>query len=130
MTVAMLVLGTALLCILGLLATFMPQRRVPGLDESSISAAEQLDVARAIQRKMRIAELQRRVANRNWLAYALLGMALLMQIAALAADHLAHPSIAAVSVVPAFFIVLSAQASRRRDAQRQLKEILGSRAFP
>ena len=121
-----LVLGAVLLSILGIIASFITQRRVLALDESSIDTAAQLDAAMAIQRSIRNAELQRRMTDRNYWSYALLGLAFLMQIAALAVDHLAHPSIAAVSIVPAFFIVLTARASRRRYAQRQLDTYLRS----
>jgi hypothetical protein len=120
MIVTALVLGAVLLSILGLIASFITQRRVHALDESSIDTAAQLDAARAIQRAIRIAELQRRMTDRNYLSYALLGLAFLMQIVALAVDHLAHPSIAVIGIVPAFFTVLTARASRRRYAQRQL----------
>jgi hypothetical protein len=126
MIVTGLVLGAVLLSILGLMASFTTQRRVVALDESSIDNAAKLDAAMAIQRSIRMAELQRRMTDRNYLSYALLGLAFLMQIVALAVDHLAHPSIAVISVVPAFFIVLMARASRRRYAQRQLDTYLRS----
>ena len=126
MIVTALVLGAVLLCILGLIASFFTQRRVLALDESSIDTAAQLDAAMAIQRAIRIAELQRRMADRNYLSYAFLGLAFLMQIVALALDHLAHPSIAVIGIVPAFFTVLTARASRRRYAQRQLDTYLRS----
>jgi hypothetical protein len=126
MIVAALVLGAVLLSILGLIASFIAPRRVLALDESSIDTAAQLDAAMAIQRAIRIAELQRRMTDRNHLSYALLGLAFLMQIVALAVDHLAHPSIAVIGIVPAFFTVLTARASRRRYAQRQLDTFLRS----
>ena len=121
-----LVLGAVLLSILGIIASFITQRRVLALDESSIDTAAQLDAAMAIQRSIRIAELQRRMTDRNYWSYALLGLAFLVQIAALAVDHLAHPSIAVIGIVPAFFTVLTARASRRRYAQRQLDTHLRS----
>lgn len=93
MIVTGLVLGAVLLSILGLIASFITQRRVVALDESSIDNVAQLDAAMAIP---------------------------------LAVDHLAHPSIAVISIVPAFFIVLTARASRRRYAQRQLDTYLRS----
>jgi hypothetical protein len=126
MIVTALVLGAVLLSILGLIASFITPRRVLALDESSIDTAAQLDAAMTIQRAIRIAELQRRMTFRNHLSYALLGLAFLMQIVALAVDHLAHPSIAAIGIVPAFFAVLTARASRRRYAQRQLDTYLRS----
>jgi hypothetical protein len=126
MIVSGLVLGAVLLSILGMIASFMTQRRVLALDESSIDTAAKLDAAMAIQRSMRIAELQRRMTDRNYLSYALLGLAVLMQIVALAVDHLAHRSIAVISILPSVFIVLTARASRRRYAQRQLDKYLRS----
>ena len=126
MTVTVLVLGAALLSIFGLLASFIPQRRVPALDESSIHTATQLDAAISIQRAVRVAALQRRMTDSNYLSYLLLGLAFLMQMAALAADHLAHLSIAVICIVPAFFTVLAARASRRRYARRQLDAYLRS----
>jgi hypothetical protein len=126
MIVTGLVLGAALLSILGIIAALFTQRRVLALDQSSIDTATQLDAAMAIQRSMRIAELQRRMTDENYWSYALLGLAFLMQMAALAVDHLAHPSIAGISIVPAVFIVMAARASRRRYAQRQLDTYLRS----
>jgi hypothetical protein len=126
MIVSALVLAAVLLSILGLIASFITQRRVGALDESSIDTAAQLDAAMAIQRAMRISDLQQRTNDRNHLSYALLGSAFLMQIVALAVDHLAHPSIAVIGIVPAFFTVLTARASRRRFAQRQLDSYLRS----
>ena len=126
MIVTALVLGAVLLSILGLIASFFTQRRMLALDESSIDTPAQLDAAMAIQRAIRIAELQRRMTDSNYLSYALLGLAFLMQMVALAVDHLAHPSIAVIGIVPAFFTVLAARASRRRYAQRQLDTYLRS----
>jgi hypothetical protein len=126
MIVTGLVLGAVLLSILGMIVSFITQRRVLALDESSIETAAQLDAAMAVQRSIRIAELHRRMTDRNYLSYALLGLAFLMQIVALAVDHLAHPSIAVISIVPAFFIVSTARASRRRYARRQLDTYLRS----
>jgi hypothetical protein len=120
MIVTALVLAAVLLSILGLTASFIPQRRVLAFDESSIDTAAKLDAAMATQRATRIAELQRRTTESNYLPYALMGLAFLMQIVALAADHLAHPSIAVIGIVPALFTVLTARASRRRYAQSQL----------
>jgi hypothetical protein len=74
----------------------------------------------AMQRSMRIAELQRRMTARSYWVYALFGLAFLMQMAAIAVDRLAHPSIAAMSILPAFFIVVTGRAARRRDVKRQL----------
>jgi hypothetical protein len=128
MIVTALVLAAVLLSIFGLIASFIPQRRVLAFDESSIDTAAQLDAAMAIQRATRIAELQRRTTESNHLSYALLGSAFLMQIIALAVDHLAHPSIAVIGIVPAFFTVVTARASRHRYAQRQLDTYLRSAA--
>jgi hypothetical protein len=99
---------------------------VLAFDESSIDTAARLDAAMAIQRATRIVELQRRTTESNYLPYALMGLAFLMQIVALAVDHLAHPSIAVIGTVPALFTVLTARASRRRYAQRQLDTYLRS----
>jgi hypothetical protein len=126
MIVTGLVLGAVLLSILGIIAAFIAQRRVPEIDEGSIDTAARLDAVMAIQRSVRIAELQRRMTDRNYWSYALLGLAFLMQMAALAVDHLAHPSIAVINMVPALFIVFTARASRRRYAQRQLDTYLRS----
>jgi len=125
MIVTALVLGAVLLSILGIIASFT-KRRALALDDSSIGTAAQLDAAMAIQRAIRIAELQRRITDRNNLSYALLGLALVMQIVALAVDHFAHPSIAVISIVPAFFTVLTARSARRRYAQRELETYLQS----
>jgi hypothetical protein len=113
------VLAAVLLAILGIIVSFIRPPPVSGVDESGIHTAEDLDAAVAIQRLMRIAELQRRMASRNYWSYALFGLAFLMQMTALAVDHFAHPSIAAITILPGFFTVLTARVSRRRDAQRQ-----------
>ena len=126
MIVTVLVLGAVLLSILGIIASFIPQRRVLVPDETLMDTAAQLDAAIAIQRAIQIAELQRRITDRSYLSYALLRLAFLMQIVALAVDHLAHPSIAVISILPAFFAVMMARASRRRYAQRQLDTYLRS----
>jgi hypothetical protein len=124
MIVSLLVLGAVVLAIAGIVVSFIPRPPVSGLDESGIRTSAQLDDALAIQRSMRIVKLQRRVGNRNYWPYALLCLAFLLQMAALAVDHLAHLSIAAISILPAFCIVLTARAARRRDAQRQLETYL------
>jgi hypothetical protein len=126
MIVTGLVLGAVLLSITGIIASFIPRRRVLALDESAIDTAAQLDAAIAIQRSIRIAELQRRMTDKNYWSYALLGLAFVMQIAALAVDHLTHPSIAAINILPAFFIVFTSRASRRKYVQRQLDTCLRS----
>src|ERR1700721_796336 len=113
MIVTALVLGAVLLSILGLIASFFTQRRMLALDESSIDTPAQLDAAMAIQRAILIVELQRRMTDSNYLSYALLGLGFLMQMVALAVDHLAHPSIAVIGIVPAFFTVLTGRAPRR-----------------
>jgi len=126
MIVASLVLGAVLLAITGIVVSLIPPRRAFGLDDSEIRTAAQLDTAMAIQRSMRIAELQRRMADRRFWPCALFGLAFLMQMTALAVDRLAHPSITAITILPAFFIVMTARAARLRDAQRQLGAYLKS----
>jgi hypothetical protein len=120
MIVTGLVLGAALLSVFGIVAAFITQRRSLAFDDRSIVTAAHLDAAIEVQRSIRKAELQRRMTGQNYWAYALLGLALLMQVAALAIDHFAHPSIAVISVGPAAFNVLASRASQRRYAQRQL----------
>jgi hypothetical protein len=124
MTVTALVLGAVVLSMIGIIAAYISQRRVPALDERSIDNAAQLDAALAIQRSIRIAELQRRVTEENYWSFALLGVAFVMQITALALDHLTHPAIAAISILPSFFLVLTIRGSRRKYAQRQLDTYL------
>jgi hypothetical protein len=127
----MLVLAAVLLAIVGIIVSLIPLRPASGVNESGIHTAEDLDAAMAIQRSMRIAELQRRLANRNYWSYALFGLAFLMQMTALVVDHFAHPSVAAITILPGFFTVLTARAARRRDAQRQLDTFIRSgRASP
>lgn len=92
MIVTMLVLAAVLLAILGLIVSLVPPHLV-GVDEGGIHTAEELDAAVAIQRSMRITELRRRIANRDYWSYALFGLALLMQMIAFAVDHFVHPSI-------------------------------------
>ena len=79
-----------------------------------------------LQQAIQIAELQRRMTDRSYLAHALFALAILMQIIALVLDHFAHPSIAAMGILPGFVIVVMARASRRRYAQRQLEAYLRS----
>jgi hypothetical protein len=124
--VTMLVLAAVLLAVLGIIVSLIPSRSVSGVDESCIHTAEDLDAAMAMQRSMRMAELQRRMTNRNYWSYAIFGLAFLMQMTAFAVDRFAHPSIAAITILPGFFIVLTARAARRRDAQRQLDAFTGS----
>jgi hypothetical protein len=124
--VTMLVLAAVLLAITGILVSLIPPRPAPSVDESNIHTAEHLDTAMAIQRSMRIAELRRRIANRNYWSYALFGLAFLMQMAAFAFDHFAHSSIATITILQGIFIALTARASRRRDAQRQLDTFIRS----
>src|SRR6202049_2259524 len=111
----MLVLAAVLLAIVGIVVSLIPPRPVSGVDESGIHTAEELDAAMAYQLSMRIAELQRRMANRNYWSYALFGLAFLMQMTAFIVDHFAHPSIAAITILPGFFAVLTARAARRRE---------------
>ncbi len=133
MIVPGLVLGAFLLSMLGIIAALVVRQRerVTGresaLGASTIDTAAGLDAALAIQRSLRIDELQRRVADKSRLPYALVGLALILQLAAMAADHLAHPSIAVMSVTPAC-VVLTADAARRRRAQRELYAYLRNRA--
>ena len=126
MIVETLVLVAALLSIIAIIVSFIPQRRVLALDERQIDTATQLDAAMAIQRSKRIREFQRRVNHRNAWPYALLSLAFLIQMAALAVDHLAHPSNAIINVLPAFCIVFAIRASRRRNAKRQLDRYVRS----
>ena len=126
MIVTVLVLAAVLLAIVEIIVSLIPPRPVSGVDESGIHTAEELDAAVAIQRSMRMAELQRRMANRNYWSYALFGVALLMQMTAFALDHFAHYSIAAITILPGFFTAVTARAARRRDAQRQLDTFIRS----
>ncbi len=121
MIVTSIVLGAVLLALMGIVVSLIQDRSELGFDETGIRTAEQLDAALAIQRSMRIAELRRRIANGNYWSYALFGMAFLMQMTALAVDHLAHPSIATITILPAFFTVLTARAARRREARARLE---------
>lgn len=129
MIVPGLVLGAFLLSVLGIFAAiFVPwhervQRREFALAENSIDTAARLDAALANQRALRIAELQRRMTERDPLPRALVGLALIMQLAALAVDHLAHPTIAVMNVAPAFLVV-AAGTARRRRARRELARYL------
>jgi hypothetical protein len=126
MIVTMLVLAAVLLAIVGMVVSFIPPRTVSGVDESGIHSAEELDAAMAIQRSTRMAELQRRMANKHYWSYALFGIAFLMQMTALALDHFSHYSIAAITILPGLFIVVTARAARRREAQRQLDTLIRS----
>lgn len=65
MVVTILVLATVLIAIVGIIVSFIPSRSVSGVDEGRIHTAKDLDAAMAMQRSMRIAELQRRITNRN-----------------------------------------------------------------
>jgi hypothetical protein len=118
--VTILVLAAVLVAIVGIIVSFIPSRSVSGVDEGGIHTAKDLEAAMAMQRSIRIAELQGRIANRNYWSYALFGLAFLMQMIAFAVDRFAHPSIAAITILPGFFSVLTARAARRREAQRQL----------
>jgi hypothetical protein len=124
--VTMLVLAAVLLAIMGIIVSLIPPRPFSGVDESGIHTAEELDAAMATQRSMRIAELQRRMANRNHWSYSLFALAFLMQMTAFAVDHFAHLSIAAITILPGFFTVLTARAARRRAAHRQLDTFIRS----
>ena len=123
MIVALLVLGTTLVALTGIAISLVRQRPEPGFDESAIRTATQLNAALSIQRSMRIAELQGRITKRNYWSYGLFGLAFLMQMAAVAVDHLRHPAIACITVLPAFCTVLAARASQRRQAQNQLDKL-------
>ena len=120
MIITSLVLVAVLLSIIAVVVSFIPSRRLSAIDESAITDPAQLDAAIAIQRSNRIAELQRRTTKKNYWPYALLGIALLAQMAALAVDRFAHPSITAISILPALSVVFTRQASRRRYAKREL----------
>ena len=87
MIVTSLVLVAVLLSIIAVVVSFIPSRRLSAIDESAITDPVQLDAAIAIQRSDRIAELQRRTTKKNYWSYALLGIALLAQMAALAVDR-------------------------------------------
>ncbi len=124
MIVALLVLVGVLLSIVAIIVSFYPRPRVIPLDGNGVNTAAQLDAAMAIQRSERLKVSQRRLTDRNIWPFALLGVGLLMQMGALAVDRLAHPSIAVLTTLPAFFILLTARASRRREAQRQLDALV------
>jgi hypothetical protein len=126
MIVTMLVLAAVLLAIVGIVVSLIPPRPVSGVDESGIHTAEELDAAIAIQRSMRMAELQRRLVNRNYWSYALFGVAFLMQMTAFALDHFTHYSIAAITIFPGVFAAVNARAARRQDAQRQIDTLIKS----
>ena len=130
MIVTMLVLAAVVLAIIGIAVSLIPSRRSSGIDGSEMHAAEEMDAAMAMQRSMRIAELQRRLTTGNYWSYALFGLALLTQITALVVDHFAHPSIAAITILPGFFIALTARAARRRDAQLQLDALISGNELP
>jgi hypothetical protein len=117
----LLVLGAVLLALVGVAISFVRQRPTPEFDETGIHTSAQLDAASSIQRSTRIAELQRRMTERNYWSYVVFCLAFLMQMTALAVDHLAHYSIAAITILPAFFTVLTARAARRREAHRQFE---------
>jgi hypothetical protein len=120
MIVTSLVLSAVLLSITAVVVSFVPSRRASAIDESAITDPAQLDAAMAIQRSNRIAELQRRTIKDNYWPYALLGFAVLAQMAALAVDRFAHPSITAVGILPVLSVVFTRQAARRRYALREL----------
>ena len=126
MVVTILLLVAVLIAIVGIIVSFIPSRSVSAVDEGRIHTAKDLDAAMAMQRSMRITELQRRITNRNYWSYALFGLAFLMQMTAFAVDRFAHPSIAAITILPGFFTVLTARAARRREARRQLDTFTGS----
>ena len=130
MIVAGLVLGAGLLSVFGIVASFINRRRSLAIDDRSIVTAAQLDTAIEVQRSIRTAQWHRRMTEQNHWAYALLGLSFLMQVAAIAIDHFAHPSIAVISVVPAAFVVLASRASQRRYAQRQLDTHLRGQQRP
>jgi hypothetical protein len=124
MMVTSLVLAAVLLSLIAVVVSFVPSRRLPAFDESAITDPAQLDAAMAIQRSNRIADLQRRSTQQSYWLYALFGIALLAQMAALALDHFAHPSIAAISILPALSVVFTREAARRRYAKRELDAYL------
>jgi hypothetical protein len=126
MIVSTLVLAAVLLAIVGIVASFIPPQPVSAVDAREIHTAQELDAALAAQRSMRIAELRRRLTNRNYWSFALFALAFLLQMTAYAVDHFAHASIAAITILPGLFIAVTARASRRRDAQRRLDTFTGN----
>lgn len=125
MIVAMLVLVSVLTALIGIAFSFFRPRPISAIDESEIRTAQQLDAAMTTQRSIRVAELQRRMVNRDYFVYAIFGLALLIQLTAYAVDHFSHPSIMAISILPGFFTGLTVRSARRRDAQRQLDAVIG-----
>jgi hypothetical protein len=124
MTIALVVLAASLLSIAAIVLSLIPLRTVAAVDPTGIDTDAALDEAMATQRAMRIATLQQRMIDRSNLSYALLGIALLLQIAALVLDGFTHIAIAVIGILPSFFIVFAACASRRREAQYQLDAYL------
>src|SRR3979409_1993174 len=106
MIVASLVLVAVLLSIIALVGSFNRQPRELVSDKTGICNAVQFDAAIEMQRAKRIEDLRRRATDRSPWRYALLGLAFSMQIAAVAVDHLAHPAIACITILPAFCTVL------------------------
>jgi hypothetical protein len=74
MIVTALVLGAVLLSIFGIIASFIPQRRVLVPDDGSIDTAAQLDAAIVVQRALQVAELQRRMTDRKLFVVRTLGI--------------------------------------------------------
>jgi hypothetical protein len=130
MIVTLLVLAAVVLSMIAVVASFALPRRVLAFDESLIGDAGKLDAAIKTQRSERITELRRRAVEVNYWPYALLSLALFMQLAALSVDHASHPSIATIYVLPALCIVLIGQASRRRYAKHQLADYLRNSQLP
>jgi hypothetical protein len=120
MIITSLVLTAFSLSVIAVVAAFTPFRRLSPFDESDITDPAHLDAAITAQRSRRVAELQKRTTQQNYWSYALLGIALLAQIAALAMDHFAHPSITTVSILPVLSVVFAREVSRRRYAEREL----------
>jgi hypothetical protein len=126
MTIVLVVLAAGLLSITAIVLSFIPLRTVSAVDSTGIDTVAALDEALATQRSMRIAALQQRMIDRSNWSYALLGIALLLQIAALVLDRFTHIAIAVIGILPPFFIVFAACASRRRETQHQLDAYLRS----
>jgi hypothetical protein len=124
MTAPLFVLIACLFCLAAIVTSFFSRRQPSHSDENAINSPTALDAAIAMQRSRRIAELRERATGHNYVAYALVGAAVLAQIAALATDHFAHASISAVSILPAMAAVFVGQAAKRRLARQELKAYL------
>ena len=130
MVISMLVLVSVLLAFIGITLSFIRPWPIAVIDESEIRTAEQLDAALRTQRAMRISELRQRMATRDYLLYAIFGSAMLLQMTAYVVDHFAHPSIMAITLLPAFFTAFTVRSALRRDAQHQYDAVTGGGSTP